>query len=252
MSNEFKLAPGVWHPIISINDSNRYEPSYLLHCPDLICSDFNPSGVVEGHWCDDEGWQAAVWCGYHDEFHTKFVTPTLIMTIPSIAAPQPPALGSGHETFQEWWDSLASKWPEPSAKTAAWQGFNFGEAKLAPLKAEIEHLRAGGALIVQHMNDYKKERDQLKAEAETLSETTMAQESMIEQLKEESFEALYNAVVDERDQLKARCDELEKTIDLNPCGGPVCDGDPDSCEKNEGYGCKCSAALSKPAGNDKE
>lgn len=105
-------------------------------------------------------------------------------------------------------------------------------------------------MIVQHMNDYKKERDQLKAEAETLSETTMAQESMIEQLKEESFEGLYNAVVDERDQLKARCDELEKTIDLNPCGGPVCDGDPDSCEKNEGYGCNCSAALSKPAGSE--
>ncbi|WP_439851115.1 hypothetical protein ACTACG_07140 [Pseudomonas syringae] len=93
MSNELKLAPGVWHPISAINDSNRYAPSYLLHCPDLICSDFNPSGVVEGHWCDDEGWQAAVWCGYHDEFHTKFVTPTLVMMIPSIADPQPPALG---------------------------------------------------------------------------------------------------------------------------------------------------------------
>ncbi|WKW34354.1 hypothetical protein KIH13_12305 [Pseudomonas viridiflava] len=93
MSNEFKLVPGIWHPISEINDTNRYELSFLLHCPGLICSDFNPSGVVEGHWCDDEGWQAAVWCGYHDEFHTKFVTPTLIMTIPSIAAPQPPALG---------------------------------------------------------------------------------------------------------------------------------------------------------------
>ncbi|UBY97472.1 hypothetical protein LCG56_26675 [Pseudomonas cannabina pv. alisalensis] len=91
MSSERKLAPGVWHPISAINDSNRYAPSFLLHCPDLVCSDFNPSGVVEGHWCDDEGWQAAVWCGYHDEFHTKFVTPTLVMTIPSIAAPQPPA-----------------------------------------------------------------------------------------------------------------------------------------------------------------
>lgn len=97
MSNECKLAPGIWHPISAINDTNRYEPSFLLHCPDLICSDFNPSGVVEGHWCDDEGWQAAVWCGHHDEFHTKFVTPTLVMTIPSIAAPQPPALGGDYD-----------------------------------------------------------------------------------------------------------------------------------------------------------
>lgn len=31
----------------------------------------------------------------------------------------------------------------------------------------------------------------------------------IERLKEESFEGLYNAAIDERDQLKARCDELE-------------------------------------------
>lgn len=81
---------------------------------------------------------------------------------------QPSALGGEHKAFQEWWDSLASKWHDPSAKTAAWQGFNFGEAKLAPLKAEIEHLRAAGALIVQHVNEYKQERDQLKVRCDEL------------------------------------------------------------------------------------
>ncbi|KPW31371.1 Uncharacterized protein ALO87_00812 [Pseudomonas syringae pv. apii] len=96
-------------------------------------------------------------------------------------------------------------------------------AYLAPLQAEIEHLRAGGALIVQHMNDYKKERDQLKAEAETLSETAMAQESMIE-------------------QLKARCDELEETFrKLQDVA--------QECERNASY-CDSIAALSKPAASE--
>ncbi|WP_163004415.1 hypothetical protein [Pseudomonas viridiflava] len=290
MSNECKLAPGIWHPISAINDTNRYEPSFLLHCPDLICSDFNPSGVVEGHWCDDEGWQAAVWCGYHDEFHTKFVTPTLIMTIPSIAAPQPPALGgvpAGLDLQRIVTEALmgmiaavtstsppANEPPPPFIQAGIDRAVSRVSAHFAPLKAEIEHLRAGGALIVQHMNDYKKERDQLKAEAETLSETAMAQESMIEQLKEESFEGLYNAALDERDQLQARCDELEKAFrklrdvahgcqqiasSYSPCidsveehGGDDHE-DPSCAIHHRLYYAMfdADAALSKPAGNDK-
>ncbi|KPB75942.1 Uncharacterized protein AC505_4314 [Pseudomonas syringae pv. maculicola] len=95
-------------------------------------------------------------------------------------------------------------------------------------------------MIVQHMNDYKKERDQLKAEAETLSETTMAQESMIEQLKEESFEGLYNAAIDERDQLKARGDALHRMLGLAWGSGDVSAED---CRKID-------AALSNPAGSE--
>ncbi|KPB77922.1 hypothetical protein ACKUFS_11610 [Pseudomonas cannabina] len=95
------------------------------------------------------------------------------------------------------------------------------------------------------MTGTEKERDQLKAEAETLSETAMAQESMIEQLKEESFEGLYNAALDERDQLKDQCMELEgllkEIVALDPRGefmGWKLDG-------------RIDAALSKPAGSDK-
>ncbi|AAO57509.1 hypothetical protein [Pseudomonas syringae group genomosp. 3] len=143
-------------------------------------------------------------------------------------APQPPALGgvpAGLDLQRIVTEALmgmiaavtstsppANEPPPPFIQAGIDRAVSRISAHLVPLQAEIEHLRAGGALIVQHMNDYKKERDQLKAEAETLSETTMAQESMIEQLKEESFEGLYNAALDERDQLQARCDELEKAF----------------------------------------
>ncbi|MGX0957442.1 hypothetical protein AB7M18_003570 [Pseudomonas viridiflava] len=41
----------------------------------------------------------------------------------------------------------------------------------------------------------------------------------IERLKEESFEGLYNAAIDERDQLKVRCDELEAAVQHLVCSG---------------------------------
>lgn len=242
MSNECKLAPGIWHPISAINDTNRYEPSLLLHCPDLICSDFNPSGVVEGHWCDDEGWQAAVWCGYHDEFHTKFVTPTLIMTIPSIAAPQPPALGgvpAGIDLQRIVTEALmgmiaavtstsppANEPPPPFIQAGIDRAVSRISAHLVPLQAEIEHLRAGGALIVQHMNDYKKERDQLKARRDQLA-----------QLSPEAFSVMKGMV--------------EHCINVRACMG-MDEGfksfDPD--EEHDFVKELRAFALSKPAGSE--
>lgn len=122
------------------------------------------------------------------------------------AAPQPPALGGEHETFQEWWDSLASKWHDPSAKTAAWQGFNAGQAKLAPLKAEIAEWWEHIAELNSNIVELREERDQLKAEAEQLSETSMSQESLIEQLTDslanhDSVSKVMNAWVAEKGQM---------------------------------------------------
>lgn len=223
MSNECKLAPGIWHPISAINDTNRYEPSFLLHCPDLICSDFNPSGAVEGHWCDDEGWQAAVWCGYHDEFHTKFVTPTLIMTIPSIAAPQPPALGgvpAGIDLQRIVTEALmgmiaavtstsppANEPPPPFIQSGIDRAVSRISAHIAPLQAEIERL---AALCIQ-----KDERMAAMNES-------------------------WAGCITQRNQLKARCDELHRMLGLAWGSGDVSAED---CRKID-------AALSKPAGSE--
>ncbi|MEE3938386.1 hypothetical protein V2I68_22785 [Pseudomonas viridiflava] len=144
------------------------------------------------------------------------------------AAPQPPALGgvpAGLDLQRIVTEALmgmiaamtstsppANEPPPPFIQAGIDRAVSRISAHLAPLQAEIERLKAELAWS---------ESDSRKQAAEI-------------------------------DQFKVRCDELEKTIDLNPCGGPVCDGDPDSCEKNEGYGCKCSAALSKPAGSEQE
>ena len=72
-----------WQSIGEIDATNRYAHQYLLFSPELIDPDFNPSGTVLGHWCDDLGWQAPVWCGYCDQFHTKVVNPTHFMATPT-------------------------------------------------------------------------------------------------------------------------------------------------------------------------
>lgn len=73
----------MWRKIEEIDDGTRYAPGLLLYAETLIDADFNPSGVVEGYWQDgdDESgdWVAAVWCGYHDEWHSKPVKPTHFM-----------------------------------------------------------------------------------------------------------------------------------------------------------------------------
>lgn len=71
-----------WRPMVELTTQERYAGSYLLHCPDLISEDFNPQGVVDGYWQDEEGWLAGVFCGYHDEWHTKVVNPTHYMPVP--------------------------------------------------------------------------------------------------------------------------------------------------------------------------
>lgn len=77
----------MWQKIEDIQPGARYHPGLLLYAESLIDEDFNPEGVVEGHWCDGDGneegfWQAAVWCGYHDLFETKAVKPTHFMLKP--------------------------------------------------------------------------------------------------------------------------------------------------------------------------
>ncbi|MDU8454865.1 hypothetical protein [Pseudomonas syringae group sp. J254-4] len=228
MSNEFKLVPGIWHPINAINDGNRYEPSFLLHCPDLICSDFNPSGVVEGHWCDDEGWQAAVWCGYHDEFHTKFVTPMLIMTIPSIAAPQPPALGG--ELVSLIIRDLCETEPHDGADAVHLRIEELEtilQDRLAPLQAENSQLR-------QHKIDYM----------EAAEETRKALQAEITQLKRWQETVRENSpLLNQLDQIKAQRADLEKLL-------ARIRGKRASCLSSYWFD-EIDAALSKPAGSEK-
>lgn len=71
-----------WKLIDDIQPGARYEPGLLLYSATLIDEDFNPDGIVEGHWIDDIGWQASVWCGYHDTFETRVIVPTHFMLKP--------------------------------------------------------------------------------------------------------------------------------------------------------------------------
>lgn len=80
-----------WRPIEELD--NRYLPGLLLYSASLIDEDFNPDGIVEGHWqdgiCEEEGeWVAAVWCDYHDTFETKVVKPTHYMVKPKFEVPK--------------------------------------------------------------------------------------------------------------------------------------------------------------------
>ncbi|KWT10590.1 hypothetical protein CFBP3846_03689 [Pseudomonas syringae pv. avii] len=70
----------------------------------------------------------------------------------------------------------------------------------------------------------------------------------IERLKEESFEGLYNSGISERDQLQARCDELEAI--LKDTSEWFDDGVGRSDEEWSLL-VRIKAALSKPAGGDK-
>lgn len=101
-------------------------------------------------------------------------------------APQPPALGgvpAGLDLQRIVTEALmgmiaavtstsppANEAPPPFIQAGIDRAVSRISAHLVPLQAEIEHLRAGGALIVQHMNDYKKERDQLKARRDQLAQ----------------------------------------------------------------------------------
>lgn len=62
-----------WRPI---EEAEKYNGEYLLYGPKLVDLDFNPAGVVEGHWQDDMGWVGAVWCGQHDCWHDTIIEPT--------------------------------------------------------------------------------------------------------------------------------------------------------------------------------
>lgn len=65
-----------WHSIEDISEADKYSGEYLLYGPSLIDLDFNPTGIVEGHWQDDEGWVGAVWSGCHDCWDARIVSPT--------------------------------------------------------------------------------------------------------------------------------------------------------------------------------
>lgn len=62
-----------WRPI---EEAEKYDGEYLLYSSDLVDLDFNPSGVVEGHWQDGMGWVGAVWWGSQDCWQEKVINPT--------------------------------------------------------------------------------------------------------------------------------------------------------------------------------
>lgn len=70
-----------WRPI---EEAEKYDGEFLLYGPSLIDPDFNPTGIVEGHWQDDEGWVGAVWCGCHDCWNAVVIEPTHFTRKPGI------------------------------------------------------------------------------------------------------------------------------------------------------------------------
>ncbi|KAA0015477.1 hypothetical protein F0A16_20525 [Salinicola corii] len=68
-----------WRPI---EEAEKYGDGCLLHAPNLIHPDFNPKGVVDGYWQDDEGWIGAIWCAQHDCWHEMVIHPTHFMPKP--------------------------------------------------------------------------------------------------------------------------------------------------------------------------
>ncbi|WP_440061506.1 hypothetical protein ACTAB0_11685 [Pseudomonas syringae] len=214
--------------------------SLLAHLPNRECL------VIESDWPEYEpAWKA-------------------IEARMSGAAPPPPALGgvpAGLDLQRIVTEALmgmiaavtstsppANEPPPPFIQAGIDRAVSRISAHLAPLQAEIEHLRAGGALIVQHMNDYKKERDQLKAEAETLSETTMAQESMIEQLK---------AWRDEQAKALATLISVARTVNRNAASETrvPSDDEPQYRQRKEWIEylletCAEAEALPKPTGSE--
>lgn len=82
---------GKWQPI---GQAPKGGHVLLLHCPALVDGDFNPEGVVEGHWQDGQfgseqpedhpgNWLAPHWNPIHDEWITKAVEPTHWMPQPA-------------------------------------------------------------------------------------------------------------------------------------------------------------------------
>lgn len=51
------------------------------------------------------------------------------------------------EEFEKWWNSLAHPWEEPSAKTAAWQAWQFANYRV---RSKIQWLKG----IDSHCNGY--------------------------------------------------------------------------------------------------
>ncbi|WP_110642516.1 hypothetical protein [Salinicola sp. CPA57] len=68
----------------TIEEAEKYDGEYLLHGPDLVDPDFNPTGIVAGHWQDDQGWVGAVWCGQHDCWEYRVIEPTHFARKPGV------------------------------------------------------------------------------------------------------------------------------------------------------------------------
>lgn len=76
----------IWLPIKEADKYGGNGGSYLLHAPELIDLDFNPEGVVDGHWQDDEGWIGAIWDNYQDCWAEQTIKPTHFARIVGPAA----------------------------------------------------------------------------------------------------------------------------------------------------------------------
>ena len=53
----------------SISKAPKDQPLWL-YASDFVDEDFNPSGIVDGFWNDDNGWTIWKWNGCHDCYDT--------------------------------------------------------------------------------------------------------------------------------------------------------------------------------------
>lgn len=77
-----QVLEAAWQPI---STAPKYTPIRLYaQGGGFYDEDFNPSGSVEGHWCDDSGWIGAFWDGEHDCWQRREdIVPTHWMPLPA-------------------------------------------------------------------------------------------------------------------------------------------------------------------------
>lgn len=75
-----------WRPI----NTAPFGRPILAYAADLVDEDFNPSGVVDAYWQDDEGWIGGIWNGSQDCWDAQPIRPTHWheKAGPAVAAPE--------------------------------------------------------------------------------------------------------------------------------------------------------------------
>ena len=70
MSNRIDLNSAIWNTFRDDGMPKSKYPCVLLFSEDFIDEDFNPTGIVDGYWQDDEGWVIWQWNNCQDCYDT--------------------------------------------------------------------------------------------------------------------------------------------------------------------------------------